>query len=173
MLSQDRTQHNSNINRGRRLFQELLVDEFARTEHQRLTWCEMNQHILRADLYCGVRDALRADAGATAGSIGRTVILPSTVISSPRHMLQLYQDALAIVRARGAPSLFTTATCNPQWPELVEELRLAGASHWSDRPDLVARVFKLKMDALLNDLTQRHVLGRVIAHMHVVEWQKG
>ena len=170
---QDRPDHNSNINRGRRLFQELLVDEFARTEHQRLQWCERNQHILRADLYSGVRDALRSDAAAAAASIGRNIILPSTVIGSPRHMLQLYQDALAIVRGRGAPSLFITATCNPEWPELVDELRRVGASHWSDRPDLVARVFKLKMEKLLDDLTQRHVLGHVIAHMHVVEWQKG
>jgi hypothetical protein len=83
-------------------------------------------------------------------------------------MHQLYQDALAIVRACGAP-----ITTNPKWPELVAALKAVGASNWSDRTDIVGRIFNQKLTELLHDITQRHVLGKVLAHMHVVEWQKG
>ena len=41
-----------------------------------------------------------------------------------------------------------------------------------DRPDVVARVFRLKLSSLLHDIRVRHVLGTVIASIHVVEFQK-
>ena len=40
------------------------------------------------------------------------------------------------------------------------------------RPDLVARVFKFKLDALLDDIEKHHVLGKPIAKIHVIEFQK-
>ena len=55
------------------------------------------------------------------GSVGR-VILPATHNGSPRHMHQLYQDAMAIVRAHGKPTLFITVTTNPKWPEITDNL---------------------------------------------------
>ena len=41
-----------------------------------------------------------------------------------------------------------------------------------DRPDLVARVFELKLKLLLEDLTKHHRFGRVRAMLHVIEFQK-
>ena len=40
------------------------------------------------------------------------------------------------------------------------------------RPDLVARVFKFKLYALLDDIEKHHVLGKPIAKIHVIEFQK-
>ncbi|UYV74765.1 hypothetical protein LAZ67_12000856 [Cordylochernes scorpioides] len=40
------------------------------------------------------------------------------------------------------------------------------------RPDLVARVFNLKLQQLLHEIVSQHVLGVVIARVHVVEFQK-
>ena len=37
-------------------------------------------------------------------------------------MQQLFQDAMAIVRSKGKPSLFITFTCIPTWPEITKEL---------------------------------------------------
>ena len=48
-----------------------------------------------------------------------------------------------IVAKLSKPDLFLTFTCNPKWPEIVANL-LPGQTA-SDRPDLVARVFKLKL----------------------------
>ena len=42
----------------------------------------------------------------------------------------------------------------------------------SDRPDLVARVFNLKVKAFLAKLIQHNMLGVVIGYIYVVEFQK-
>ena len=80
------------------------------------------------------------------------------------------QDAMAIVRSLGKPHLFITVTCNPNWPEIQREL-LPGQTA-ADRPDLVARVFKLKLSEIKDDLFKRGVLGKPIAAIHVIEFQK-
>jgi hypothetical protein len=41
-----------------------------------------------------------------------------------------------------------------------------------DRPDLVTRVFKIKLKELINDIHKNHILGRTIAGIYVVEFQK-
>ena len=61
-------------------------------------------------------------------------------------------------------------TCNPNWPEIKNELKEGQTPQ--DRPDLVARVFKLKKDQLMQDLKTGHALGKVVAYMHVIEFQK-
>ena len=50
---------------------------------------------------------------------------------------------MAIVRKYGKPDFFVTFTCNPTWPEIVENLMPGQTAQ--DRPDLVARVFNLKV----------------------------
>lgn len=42
----------------------------------------------------------------------------------------------------------------------------------ADRPDLCARVFNLKLNEFLNDLTRGHVLGAVKAFRSIIEFQK-
>ena len=42
----------------------------------------------------------------------------------------------------------------------------------SDRPDLVARVFNLKLKAFLANLIKHNMLGVVTAYIYVVEFQK-
>lgn len=85
-------------------------------------------------------------------------------------MFELYQDAMAIVSHYGKPDLFLTFTCNPKWKEIQENL-LPGQTAW-DRPDLVCRVFKMKLDEFLKDLYKQQVFGKVKASVHVVEFQK-
>lgn len=152
-----------------RLMHEYAVDCYAQVEGQRLLWLRLNQTKIRADLYSGVRDAvLRGDNDAAA--LGKRTVLPSSFIGGPRHMHQLYQDCMAIVRKRGKPDLFITFTCNPKWREITESLHPHQVA--DDRPDLCARVFRMKMKEMMFDLTHRHVLGRVIGDIHVIEFQK-
>ena len=61
-------------------------------------------------------------------------------------------------------------TCNPKWPEIVNELR--PGQEPQDRPDIVARVFKDKMDQLMNDLVQGGCFGQVVGYLYCVEFQK-
>ncbi|KAI4526365.1 hypothetical protein K525DRAFT_148450, partial [Schizophyllum commune Loenen D] len=61
-------------------------------------------------------------------------------------------------------------TANPKWPEITREL-LPGQTAY-DRPDLVARVFKLKRDALIDDIYNRGILGVPAAYVYSTEFQK-
>jgi hypothetical protein len=110
------------------------------------------------------------DGDLNGASIGRKIILPSSVHGSPRYLQQRYQDSMAIAAKYGKASLFITMTTNPKWPEITSEL-LEGQQA-NDRPDLIARVFKSKLDSLINDLLKKKIFGRAVAHIYVIEWQK-
>ncbi|XP_057292374.1 uncharacterized protein LOC130619401 [Hydractinia symbiolongicarpus] len=151
-----------------KLFQQFLVDTYVKVEGQRLAFIRRNQNHLRAESYQGLLDYLQNAADQRNLQTGNVVVLPSTFSGSPRNMHQLYLDAMALVSKKGKPDLFLTFTCNPKWPEVVTNL-LPGQSA-SDRPDLVARVFKLKLFALKKDLKDS-VLGVLCAHVDVIEFQ--
>jgi hypothetical protein len=85
-------------------------------------------------------------------------------------MVQNYQDAMAICRWTSCSDAFVTFTCNPQWLEIKRMLPLRQQPQ--DRPDLVTRVFKIKLKELINDIHKNHILGRMIAGIYVVEFQK-
>jgi len=91
-------------------------------------------------------------------------------------MVQLYQDAMAVVRKFGKPDLFITFTCNPEWPEIQVELlefdgNPAKKQAARSRPDLVSCVFKLKLAEFLGDI-KNGMLGTVIVMIYVIEFQK-
>ena len=134
---------------GGRLFQEYVCLSFAKSEQQKLSFLEMNQAKLRTDLYQNIVDHMR-DADVEQNQLGRHVILPATHIGSPRDMHSRFQDAMAIVRRYENPHLFITVTCNPMWKEIQDEL-LPGQKA-EDRPDLVSRLFQLKLKAIEEDL---------------------
>ena len=77
-------------------------------------------------------------------------------------MVQLYFDGMAICSDIGFSDLFITFTCNPNWTEVQRLLNKINLQ-LHDRPDIISRVFKIKLDELLCDLTKKHVLGRVVA----------
>ncbi len=77
---------------------------------------------------------------------------------------------MALVRKFGKPDLFITMMCNPNWPEILHELRCGEEAN--DRPNLTYKVFNMKLNALLKDLLKNGVLGTMVADIHVVEWQK-
>ena len=104
------------------------------------------------------------------GNVGHRTILPSSFVGSPRDMIQRFQDAMNLVQKFGKPDLFITMTCNPGWEEIRNELLPRQISQ--DRPDLLARIFKAKFEELKEDIINKRVLGRVVAHVHVFEFQK-
>ena len=156
---------------GGRLLQEYACTGYARNLLNQLNWVRHNQHTLRRDTYANLRTevAEAAAAGRNVQQCGQPVILPQSFSGGPRDMKARYLDALAVVRELGKPTLFVTMTCNPKWPEIVDSL--PHGSKAEDHPEIVARVFKIKLDDLMAGLTERHVLGVTIAHMMVVEFQ--
>lgn len=79
-------------------------------------------------------------------------------------------DAMSIFSKWGSPDLFITFTANPSWKEIINNLQ--PGEHASDRPDLVARVFKIKLDALIKDITTNGIFGKSIAYVYCIEFQK-
>ena len=95
--------------------------------------------------------------------------MPSTYKGCPRNLQQLYQDAMAIIRHYGKPDLFVTVTCNPKWPEILNELKNVENS---DKLTIIARVFKLKLNSIMNDIFNNQIFGKIEAQMFVIEFQK-
>ncbi|XP_031779863.1 uncharacterized protein LOC107982020 [Nasonia vitripennis] len=139
---------------GRRLLQQYVVHSYVKIEKDRIMYCKNHQKEIKADTYQGLHDYMQRSANDMNGQVGKTIILPSTFIGSPRHMQQCYQDAMAIINRKGKPDIFLTMTCNPKWSEITENL--LPHQQVSDRPDIVARVFHLKKERLLDFIIKKN-----------------
>ncbi|KAF7113535.1 hypothetical protein RHSIM_RhsimUnG0115000 [Rhododendron simsii] len=133
----------STILRGGKLFQKFLVDGWASTEQNRLTFYKMNQGKFRVELYEDLKGIGPDELGPN--QIGKRVVLPSSFTGGPRHMFEIFQDSMAITRYNHHPDIFLTVTANPSWPEIIAALLPRQKA--IDRPDLIARVFELKRKA--------------------------
>ena len=60
---------------------------------------------------------------------------------------------------------------NPQWEEVVNEVKRRPGMPASKRYDLISRVFRLKLAELMADL-RGGALGKHTGHIYCVEWQK-
>ncbi|XP_074356564.1 uncharacterized protein LOC141696304 [Apium graveolens] len=165
-----------------RLWQQYVVDQFAAIEQYRLDWVSTHQTTICADLYNSVSDAL-SKGDHDPMHVGKAVILPASFTGSQRYMSQYFKDSLAICRVIGHPSLFLTITCNSKWPEIQEMLKLLPNVDPVDAPDIVSRVFKLKLDQLLDLIKKKNYFEKYIGDlifsllmfctiMHVIEFQK-
>lgn len=155
---------------SKKLFQQFLVDQYTRVESTRLDYLRKHQTELRTEQYKGLQDFVTNHIQQENLRAGKIVILPSSFEGSPRNMVQRYQDAMAIVRKYGKPDIFLTITCNPKWPEIINALGPSESA--CDRPDIVSRVFKLKLNEIENDILKSNVFGKVVAYVYVIEFQK-
>jgi hypothetical protein len=112
---------NSYLHMLKNSYQQIILDNYLKVEHQKLKFIQFNQNKLRVELYKGLVDLMNKGDTNLENS-GKKLILPSSFVGGPRYMLNLYQDAMAIVRTYGKPDLFITVTCNPHWPEIKSKL---------------------------------------------------
>ena len=151
----------------RRLFQQFVVDNYVKVETMRLSFIENNQSNIRKER----SDILQGENGKHKG---QRIIIPPSYVGGPRYMKQRQQDALAYVSNYGSPDFFITFTMNPAWTELEEAASQtkSTSTNKGDRPDLVSRIFKIKVDSLIDDLTVRCIFGKVKAYLYSIEWQR-
>ena len=159
---------NNYLLKAQRLFQQFLVDSYCKIETERLLFIKREQKQLRADCYQHLRDSLLRDDGDPR-NVGQRVILPSTFTGGPRYMHARQMDAMTYVRKFGRPDLFLTMTTNPKWDEITTNLLPGQESH--DRPDLIARVFQLKLKKLMEFL-KNDAFGEPQAWLYSIEFQK-
>nr|KAJ0211721.1 hypothetical protein LSAT_V11C400177920 [Lactuca sativa] len=86
-------------------------------------------------------------------------------------MMQNYLDAMSLCKWFGYPDYFITVTCNPKWPEIQRFIADTNLKP-EDRPDILSRLFKMKLDSLIKDLMKNSLLGSVEAAVYTVEFQK-
>jgi hypothetical protein len=99
--------------------------------------------------------------------VGKRILLPSSFTGCIRNKMQNFQDAMAICRWAGYPNLFITFTCNAKWPEIQQMLDETGSKQKpSERPDIVDRVFMIKLRELLQDIVQGRRFGETTSGMH-------
>ncbi|XP_045797724.1 uncharacterized protein LOC123891897 [Trifolium pratense] len=167
---QERIIEDSVILKGRRLFQQFVVDSYSMLEAQRLSFYRENQSTIRSGFLSGIEEAVdRGDIDAS--SIGARIVLPSSFTGGRRYMFNNCQDAMALCKRYGYPDLFLTVTCNPRWVEIQRHLLRSG-TYACFRPDICCRVFKLKLDEMMNDFKKGDFFGRVIASVYTIEFQK-
>ncbi|XP_031639257.1 putative uncharacterized protein DDB_G0286901, partial [Contarinia nasturtii] len=121
------------LHHSQKLFLQWIVDMYVRIESSRLHYLRQNQSTLRAEVYSNMVDHIHGNP-QNVTTIGRSIILPSSFIGSPRNMYQNYLDAMVIVQTYGKPSTFITMTCNPNWSEIKDYL---GHETSNFRPDIV------------------------------------
>ncbi|EGZ27473.1 hypothetical protein PHYSODRAFT_321280 [Phytophthora sojae] len=91
---------------------------------------------------------------------GRQGVYTFRVQGGERYMRKQYYDSMAIVREIGKPDLSITITCNPDWPEI--KAAMLQNQRGAERPDLVARAFKLKLEAIKDDIIRNEVFGKCL-----------
>ncbi|XP_063939748.1 uncharacterized protein LOC135148453 [Daucus carota subsp. sativus] len=174
---QIRPNHSLTTRLGGRLFQQYVFDAFSSIEQTRLYWFRKNQTIMRNELYSHICDSVRK--GDLSGSnVGKGVILPAGFVGSKRYMQQNFQDALAVCRQVGHPDIFLTMTTNPLWDEIQKMMHYLPGCKSENSPDIISRVFRLKLDQLTNDIKKKAYFGvcvgefqkRGLPHVHMLIW---
>ncbi|KAH7713335.1 hypothetical protein AAVH_19338 [Aphelenchoides avenae] len=165
---------------GGKLFQEYLVVQQVHIESDRLRWLRDNQHKIKSHLYADAQILLQNVAIERGAYMGNVVILPSTFPGSPRYMAERYNESMALVKHFGTPSLFITFTCNPKWREIREAcayeyvsrngLRCSVTQSANERPDVIVRVFKRKVDWFIEKVKSGY-FGEAVCWHYVIEFQ--
>ncbi|XP_074341801.1 uncharacterized protein LOC141679192 [Apium graveolens] len=156
---------------GGRLWQQYVVDAFTAIEQYKLDWIRDHQTTIRSDLYHNIRDAIQK-GDRNPSNIGKAIILPASFTGSKRYMTKYFKDSLVICRTLGHPSLFLTMTTNIKWPKIQHMLKHMPGFDVADAPDVLARVFKMKVDQLMDMIKKKNYFGRCIGVMHVIDLQK-
>lgn len=150
---QERDVEYGNVLNSGRLFQQFIVDCYTMIESQRLQYIRLNKKIIKCDILNGLQEVVQRGDNEAA-SVGKRIILPPSFTGGPRYMFNNCQDVMAICKRFGYPDLFITITCNANWKEIHDFVSDRGLAA-SDRPDIVTRVFKMKLDKMMTDFKKK------------------
>lgn len=150
-----------------------MNDQYLKCETNDFHFIRKHQEELRASDYASFREEL-ADYGHFEDEVDlvrarEMNILPSTFAGCYRYMRQKLQDIMGISTKIGNPDIFVTMTCNPNWLEIKRYLLKIQTVN--SRPDILGRVFRMKMKHMM-EVIHHDVYGTCVAYVVVVEFQK-
>ncbi|KAL3643535.1 hypothetical protein CASFOL_014350 [Castilleja foliolosa] len=129
---------------GGRLFQQYLVDAYTCIEQSRLDFVSKNQNLFRSEYVAGLYDAL-ARGDNNAQDIGKRVFLPSSFTGGPDICISIIRMLLRFAN---------------------------GGMQVENRPDIIARVFRIKVQQFLRFMRTNRTFGEVCAELYTIEFQK-
>nr|KAJ0196049.1 hypothetical protein LSAT_V11C700371220 [Lactuca sativa] len=129
--------------------------------HKDVDHSNNTKRLLRCESYANLR-SVQSHANNDISNFEKLVILPSSFMVGARYMMQTYLDAMSFCKWFGYPYFFIIVTCNPKWPEIKRFLADTTLNP-EDRPDILYRLFKIKLDSLIKDLKKKRLLGLIQA----------
>ena len=85
--------------------------------------------------------------------------MPGSFTGGTKYMFNNSKDAMVICKKIGYPDLFITITWNVNLSEIREFVLVKGLSTL-DIPDIVYRVFKMKLDEMMTDFKKKDFFGK-------------
>nr|GEX77187.1 hypothetical protein [Tanacetum cinerariifolium] len=142
----------------------------TRMSMKQLSFNRKNNKDLRGETYSKLA-TLAQNKDSRVKLRGKKVVLNLAFTGSPWYTMQNYLDAMTLCKFYGYPDLFITFTCNPNWPEISRFIAKRFLKS-EDRPDVISRVFKIKLDCLMKEIKDDHIFGRVQGVAYTIEFQK-
>ena len=167
-----RPTHLNFLHHGCKLYQQFIVDEFERHQTQEMNWFRHNQRTIQAELYDNLhaKQSSHTEGNGTMEDSGQVMILPASYTCSDQWYHCKYKNAMAIVRVKGAPSLFITMTMDVNCKEVTNLLEPSQTPY--DRPDIICQVYEMKKKELIRLITKENIFGECDGHVAVIEFQK-
>lgn len=162
------------IVQSRMLFQQYIVDMAVKNESNNLNFLRSPKQQLNMR-FGTLENHRKAIESGEIEDEGR-IVLPASFYGGPKHMLELFNNSMAVVRRYGKPHLFITFTCNQNWPEIQRELRPGQTPE--DRFEIVSRVFQDKLRRLVETIkgnkSTKHegIFGESRAIFYSIEMQQ-
>nr|KAJ0220248.1 hypothetical protein LSAT_V11C200059400 [Lactuca sativa] len=137
---------------------------------KRLHYIRRQPQVLKCESYENLRNQ-KAQGTINISNFRQCVIVPSSFTGSACYMLQNYLDAMSLCKSFGYPNFFLTFMYNPKWHEVKRFFKDTSLQP-EDRPDILCRLFKIKLDAFIKGIKENHILGVVQEVVYLIEFQK-
>lgn len=140
------------------LMEELIADTYGRYFDNKLTYAYTHIRNLVSE-----RDLRHPENP----EFGRRLFIPASVPGSRAYFQKLNYDAAALTLRLGNCTWFLTITCNPKWLEMAS----LGVDDYALRSFDVVRVFKMRVQMLMQVLKSNHLLGTIKGYLYRYEYQ--
>ena len=154
-----------------KLFQRYIVDQDLKIENEKLMYLK-NSKITQKQIgkYRSIKKYIDEHQNVSEVTTDAPQYMPSSFLGSESHYRKLFYNCMHVATKIHNPDLFITMSANTKWEEITNNLKFYENSH--DRPDIVDREFKLKLDSLLDDICNKGVLGHTVALCYAIGYQK-
>src|SRR6266536_5347383 len=94
----------------------------------------------------------------------KSIILFLSFTGGDRFMQQFYQDLIILIRYFNNPDLFVIFTANPRWKKVTDAL--FPNQTYIDRPDIIVRVFRVRLKRLIHFIRVEAAFGPYRAYVY-------